>query len=134
MKRMSALLLTLLLAFSLTACGGAPAQNTPAAGTDTPASTPAGGDTTTTDDSSEPADDRAGDSKILVAVFSLPGEHYGVGIIEEGNTAIIADMIVEQTGADLFRIENVRACLISQRVRIGEVGFFVLQSKKPQQS
>lgn len=107
MKRMTALLLTPLLALSLTACGGTPAQNTPAAETDTPASTPAGGNPPDTEDSSEPVNDGAGESKILVAVFSLPGEQYEVGVIEEGNTAIIADMIAEQTGADLFRIEKV---------------------------
>ncbi|MCI8817212.1 MAG: flavodoxin [Angelakisella sp.] len=46
-------------------------------------------------------------NKTLVAVFSLAGEQYGVGVIEKGNTAIIADMIVEVTGADLFSIEAV---------------------------
>ena len=36
--------------------------------------------------------------------FSHTGENYGVGVIEEGNTAIIAKMIGEKTGADLFEI------------------------------
>lgn len=44
---------------------------------------------------------------MLVAYFSLAGEQYGVGEIEEGNTSIIAHMIAEQTGADLFEIEAV---------------------------
>ena len=44
---------------------------------------------------------------MLVAYFSLAGEQYGVGVIEEGNTSIIAHMIAEQTGADLFEIEAV---------------------------
>jgi|GEM_PF-28463 len=48
---------------------------------------------------------KEGDSNILVAYFSLAGEQYGVGVIEEGNTSIIAHMIAEQTGADLFEIE-----------------------------
>lgn len=48
-----------------------------------------------------------GDSKMLVAYFSLAGEQYGVGVIEEGNTSIIAHMIAEQTGADLFEIKAV---------------------------
>ena len=60
MKRMSALLLTLLLEFSLTACGGTPAQDTPDAGTDTSASTPADSDTPTADEPSEPAKDESG--------------------------------------------------------------------------
>lgn len=46
-------------------------------------------------------------NKTLVAVFSLAGEQYGVGVIEKGNTAIIAEMMVETTGADLFSIEAV---------------------------
>ena len=44
---------------------------------------------------------------MLVAYFSLAGEQYGVGVVEEGNTSIIAHMIAEQTGADLFEIEPV---------------------------
>ena len=48
-----------------------------------------------------------GGSNMLVAYFSLAGEQYGVGVIEEGNTSIIAHMIAEQTGADLFEIEAV---------------------------
>lgn len=46
-----------------------------------------------------------GDGKMLVAYFSLAGEQYGVGVVEEGNTAIIAQMIAEQTGAVLFEIK-----------------------------
>lgn len=47
------------------------------------------------------------DSNILVAYFSLAGEQYNVGVIEEGNTSIIAHMIAEKTDADLFEIEAV---------------------------
>ena len=42
---------------------------------------------------------------MLVAYFSLAGEQYDVGVIEEGNTSIVAHMIAEQTGADLFEIK-----------------------------
>ena len=41
---------------------------------------------------------------ILVAYFSRTGENYSVGTIEKGNTAVIAEMIAEQTGGDLFEI------------------------------
>ncbi len=51
--------------------------------------------------------DTADGSNILVAYFSLAGEQYNVGVIEEGNTAIVAKMIAEKTGADLFEIEPV---------------------------
>lgn len=50
----------------------------------------------------KPAEQRA-----LVAYFSRTGENYSVGVIEKGNTHIVADMIAEQTGADLFEIATV---------------------------
>ncbi len=43
--------------------------------------------------------------KNLVVYFSKTGEQYSVGNISEGNTAIIAKMIAEQTGADLFEVK-----------------------------
>ena len=43
-------------------------------------------------------------SKALVAVFSRADENYAVGFIEKGNTMILAEMIAEQTGAELFEI------------------------------
>ncbi len=47
------------------------------------------------------------DSRILIAYFSHTGENYEVGVIEKGNTRIIADMIAEETGADMFEIRTV---------------------------
>lgn len=44
------------------------------------------------------------EGKILVVYFSRAGENYNVGYINEGNTAIIADMIAESTKADKFEI------------------------------
>ena len=44
------------------------------------------------------------DGKKLVVYFSHTGENYNVGQIEKGNTAIIADMIAEATGAETFEI------------------------------
>ena len=43
-------------------------------------------------------------SDILVVYFSRTGEQYTVGVIDEGNTAIIAKMIADKTGADLFEV------------------------------
>lgn len=43
--------------------------------------------------------------KTLVVYFSKTGEQYSVGNITEGNTAIIAKMIAEQTKADLFEVK-----------------------------
>jgi len=43
-------------------------------------------------------------SDLLVVYFSRAGENYDVGYIEEGNTAIVAKMVAEKTGADLFEV------------------------------
>lgn len=42
--------------------------------------------------------------KKLVVFFSHTGENYNVGVIEKGNTHIIAEMIANKTGAELFEI------------------------------
>lgn len=45
-------------------------------------------------------------NKILIAFFSRADENYGVGTIEKGNTHILAEMIQEQVGGDLFHIQR----------------------------
>lgn len=49
------------------------------------------------------------ETNILIAYFSRTGENYGVGYIEKGNTSIVADIIAEQTGGDLFEIRTLSA-------------------------
>lgn len=44
------------------------------------------------------------DGNVLVVYFSRTGEQYTVGVIDKGNTAIVAEMIAEETGADLFEV------------------------------
>lgn len=44
-------------------------------------------------------------NKNLIVYFSRTGEQYSVGNISKGNTAIVAEMIAEQTGGDLFEIK-----------------------------
>jgi hypothetical protein len=51
-------------------------------------------DSSQTDDTAQ-VEQTERDSNMLVACFSLAGEQYGVGMIEEGNTSIIAHMIAE---------------------------------------
>ena len=46
-----------------------------------------------------------GGSRVLVAYFSHAGENYAVGRVEKGNTAMMAEMIAEETGGDLFEIK-----------------------------
>ena len=43
--------------------------------------------------------------KVLVVYFSRTGEQYSVGNITEGNTAVIAKMIAEQTKSALFEVK-----------------------------
>ena len=43
-------------------------------------------------------------SDILVVYSSRAGEQYTVGVIDKGNTAIVAEMISEETGADMFEV------------------------------
>ena len=42
--------------------------------------------------------------KSLVVYYSRTGQNYGVGDIKEGNTAVVARMIADATGADLFEV------------------------------
>ncbi len=64
--------------------------------------------TVSADSTSEDDSSGAGPEKnILIAFFSHTGENNSVGVIEKGNTHIIADMIAEETGADLFEIKTV---------------------------
>lgn len=47
------------------------------------------------------------DGKKLVVFFSHTGENYGVGHIEKGNTHILAEIIADKIGADIFEIKPV---------------------------
>ncbi len=130
LKRVLAAVLSLLLVLSLAACTGK------TAGDETGTNGPAGADAEPADaaDRQEQADsekqpaapsdqadddaskkptspaapDEPADGRILIAYFSHTGENYNVGVIEKGNTHIIADMIAEETGADLFEITTVQ--------------------------
>lgn len=95
MKRFFALILAVTMMLTLAACGNSAPE-----------------DETQTSNSTKVQTE--GNSHMLVAYFSLAGEQYGVGVIEEGNTSIIAHMIAEQTGADLFEIEAVTPYPTSQ--------------------
>lgn len=44
--------------------------------------------------------------RVLIAFFSRADENYGVGVIEKGNTHIIAEMISELTNGELFHIQR----------------------------
>jgi len=106
-------ILALTMAFALMGCGGSSARG---AGESTaPPEQEAAktqedkeADESKTEPSAAPEDgegERGGNgSGVLVVYFSRTGEQYEVGVIEEGNTAIVAQMIGEAAGADLFEI------------------------------
>ena len=102
---LSALLaLAMILTFAACASGG----QTPgtAAGTESrienttaPSGKTGSGALSGTDETAAPSE-----SKTLVVYFSRTGEQYTVGVIDKGNTAIVAEMIAEKTGADLWEV------------------------------
>lgn len=111
-KQLSAIMLSLAMIVSLAACGNSTETNS--ASSTQPESTSAAESASETEpdvtNTEEDEEDNASSepetgSSILVAYFSLAGEQYQVGVIDEGNTSIISHMIAEQTGADLYEIE-----------------------------
>ena len=106
MKRFLISLMAVIMLFALVGCGSS-AETAQPKTTDAPPvneqTTPPAGNDTSKDQ--EPDDsDTIGGSSILVIYFSRTGEQYTVGVIDKGNTAIVAEMIAEQTGADLFEV------------------------------
>ncbi len=79
----------------------APASETAASTADAPSGSSGAG---TDASAASPAGTAESASRILVVYFSRTGEHYTVGVIDHGNTAIVAEMIAEKTGADLFEV------------------------------
>lgn len=118
LKRVLSPLLMLLMVFSLTACGnesggtssdaGDPVNSAEATGQPSNDSSSEPQDVeSVSSDTEEGGDDAYSGNHILIAYFSRTGENYNVGVIEKGNTHIIADMIAEETGADMFQITTV---------------------------
>lgn len=94
--KLTSLLLALLLVISLSACGSSSDQT---------ANEEAQADVTAGAEQENDTDTAASSgSDTLVVYFSRTGEQYEVGVIEKGNTAIVADMIIDKTGADSFEI------------------------------
>lgn len=95
-KDLLALMLCIVMAFALAACGSS--------GTDTENTADEQQEAGTESEENAAADQNTGGGNVLVVYFSRTGEQYGVGVIDKGNTAIVADMIVEAIGADSFEI------------------------------
>lgn len=118
-KKIIGILLCMVMVFSLSACGNSSEMNNTARQTTdrTETFSTQQGETENTeeatltdtrdDNQSETEDDSdTNNTRILVAYFSRADENYGVGVVEKGNTEIIAEMIAEETGADTFKIER----------------------------
>ena len=45
---------------------------------------------------------------VLITYFSRAGENYNVGVVERGNTDLLAEIVAEETGGEQFRIETVK--------------------------
>ena len=111
MKRAILLVLTFAVLFSMSACGNAekaaPAEAEPNAVPAVPEleSEPAATEPPVLKPAEEASLPEAQESSnVLVVYFSRTGEQYNVGVIEKGNTAIVAEMVIEATGADSFEI------------------------------
>ena len=111
MKRALSILLVLLM-FALAGCGNAktPTENAVSTGNEQQTSTQEEKTTvkdteaeTAGSEESKPANTDTS-TGILVLYFSRTGEQYNVGVIDKGNTAIVAEMIADETGADLFEV------------------------------
>lgn len=100
MKRLISLSLVLILIFSLAACSEQ--QQGEKSSTETTTAESRLSEPENSVETTKPDTDAS--SSTLVVYFSRTGEQYGVGVIEKGNTAIVADMIIEKTGADSFEI------------------------------
>ena len=97
---MKKILFLLLMIFMISGCGGE--------SQDSQNKTPAEPGKKSVEEKPAPtssADKITGDEKILVVYFSRTGEEYSIGKITKGNTAIIAEMIAQKTGADTFEVK-----------------------------
>ena len=116
-KSLICLVLSLGLILSLAACSNAGSstenKSSAAPSEETSSQSASADDITTPEQTAETADQTPADStdesdsessRILVVYFSRTGEQYTVGVIDHGNTAIVAEMIAEETGADLFEV------------------------------
>ena len=93
MKKLLTLILSLIVMTMFTACGTSVENDNSKS------------DSSTATEQSVP---KKSNSKILVVYFSRAGENYQVGVVEKGNTRILAEIIAEATGADIFEIKTVK--------------------------
>ncbi len=96
-KRIAVVVLAVILAAALAGCGSSSSESAGSSSSGSSQSSASG-------NNSKSSTEKAG-GKVLVIYFSRTGEQYGVGVIHKGNTAIVADMIADATGGDLFEVK-----------------------------
>lgn len=101
MKKMMLAMALCAVAMLATACGGGAAPKGSGAGAEKPEVT---GKVEVPARTETKAPEAAG-SRALVVYFSRADENSRIGYIEKGNTRILAEMIAEATGADIFEIK-----------------------------
>ena len=69
--------------------------------------------------------------RMLVVFFSRAGENNSVGVIETGNTAVIAGMIAEKTGADVFELKPARPYPENYRECVDQAERELLENARP---
>ncbi len=104
MKHILSALLALVMIPALAACGDGQTPGTAAVTANEAVSTAAPSGDAASDADGGTEETAPSVRKALVVYFSRTGEQYTVGVIDKGNTAIVAEMIAEKTGADLFEI------------------------------
>ena len=97
MKRIIAMLTVIALIFAFAGCSANTKNVSSSKATSNNSETATAKESTAENKTSNSTATSNGKSSVVV-YFSRTGEQYGVGVIEKGNTAIVADMIVEQTG------------------------------------
>ncbi len=105
-KNILSALIALAMILTLAACAGGDQTPEQAAGTESRTENTSAPSGKTGSDVENGTDEvvAATESKTLVVYFSRTGEQYTVGVIDKGNTAIVAEIIAEKTGADLWEV------------------------------
>ena len=93
-KRIAAFSIVLVMLLALAGCGNSAGNNDPAAATSSQTY-----ENAVTENTQESESENT-----RVVYFSRTGEQYTVGVIDKGNTAIVAEMIANATGADMFEV------------------------------
>ncbi|MDD3796334.1 MAG: flavodoxin [Lachnospiraceae bacterium] len=110
MKKVITVMIMVFSIVTLVGCGSATNNTPPAESSAADTATVQETENRTLENSSDLSSENStsdSGSKILVAYFSRAGENYNVGTVEKGNTQIMAEMIAEETGGTLFKIETV---------------------------